>query len=494
MSGIEKSEWGHKRLPPVSTLLFGFGSTAVGIKDMGFRTILLLYYNQVIGLPAGQVAATIMIALICDAVLDPIIGEISDNFRSRWGRRHPFMYAAALPVSIAYVFLWLPPEGWGVGNTLIYMFVLSVFIRSFITFYEIPSAALTPELTKDYDERTRLISIRFIFYFVGGSLLTIITFRYFLQPSAEYPVGQLNPAGYRIYAYLSGALMFASMIVSALGTHKYIKYLEQPKTDRRRSILHVLREMRETVSDRSFIMVAAASFCKAAALGISGALSAYMSTFFWKLSAGQISLLMIDSFFAVGFAYAMATRLSKRFGKRNVAIACYVLSIIFASWPAILKVTGIALQPGDASVVPVLFLNGIVFGGLGISSTILAGSMIADCVEEAQKKTGRRSEGLMFAINGLIGKIVSGFGVFGAGMVLAFVGFPEKANPNDVSIEVVNNMWYTYMVVVAVLYAAGTWLLTQYNITKADHERNIMELEAEAGNEAQVATLGRNVQ
>ena len=70
-------------------LFYGLGSVAYGVKDNGFSAFLLLFYNQVLGLPAPWVGAAIGIALVVDSVLDPVIGQISDNWRSRWGRRHP---------------------------------------------------------------------------------------------------------------------------------------------------------------------------------------------------------------------------------------------------------------------------------------------------------------------------------------------------------------------------------------------------------------------
>ena len=86
-------------------LYYGIGSVAYGVKDNGFAYFLLLYYNQVLGLPAQWVGGAIMVALIFDAISDPIVGYASDNLHSRWGRRHPFMYAAAVPVAFSFYLL-----------------------------------------------------------------------------------------------------------------------------------------------------------------------------------------------------------------------------------------------------------------------------------------------------------------------------------------------------------------------------------------------------
>ena len=469
MSVAEKDD----RVSLRTKLFYGFGSIAFGVKDNGFRALLLLYYNQVVGLPAAKVAFAIMIALVIDAVVDPLVGEVSDNWRSKWGRRHPFMYAAALPSAVAYLFLWFPPTAWGQEAQLVYLTVMAVIVRSFITVYEIPSQALVSELTDDYDQRTSMMSFRYWFFFIGGTTLTLITYRVFLQPTPLFPVGQLNPDGYHKYAIVASAVILFSILISAAGTQRHIPQLKQPPARRNRNVFDILREMAGTLSNRSFLMITLASLCKSAALGINGSLNVYMNTYFWQLTPNQLAILAIDTLFSASFAFMLATPLTKRFGKKSVALVCYSFSFILGIVPQVVRLSGVALQGHDPLIVPVLFCNAILFGTLGIMSTILAGSMIADCVEDSQRRTGRRSEGLFFAANSLIGKAISGVGVFGTGLILAFVAFPEKAKPGQVSIEIVNNMSLTYIAVAGTLYALGTILLLNYKITRTIHEENL---------------------
>ena len=106
--------------------------------------MLMLFYNQVLGVPASLVALALLTALLFDAVIDPLIGHVSDNLRSPWGRRHPFMYAAALPVALSYAALWNPPELSAQG-LFVYLTVLAIVIRTFVAFYEVPSSALAAE-------------------------------------------------------------------------------------------------------------------------------------------------------------------------------------------------------------------------------------------------------------------------------------------------------------------------------------------------------------
>src|SRR6201995_2440482 len=149
-------------------------------------------------LPPQLVGLALAIAMICDAVFDPIVGNFSDHLRTRWGRRHPFMYAAALPVAVSYLLLWNPPH-WSQQAMFWYLLVVAIVVRTFITFYEIPSSALAPELTEDYDQRTSFISFRLFFAWYGGLTMLFLAYAVFLRPDAAHAVGQLNAAGYSHY-------------------------------------------------------------------------------------------------------------------------------------------------------------------------------------------------------------------------------------------------------------------------------------------------------
>ena len=150
--------------PSLATrLYYGAGSVAYGVKDNGFSVFLLFYYNQVLGLPERWVGLGIFIALVVDAFSDPVVGYVSDNWRSRWGRRHPFMYFAALPAGLSFYFLFNPPAGLSDGGLFAYFVTLAIIVRTFITLYEIPSTSLVAELSDDYDTRTSMLSFRYFF-------------------------------------------------------------------------------------------------------------------------------------------------------------------------------------------------------------------------------------------------------------------------------------------------------------------------------------------
>ena len=156
-----------EKLSFITKFYYGFGSMAYGIKDNAFSYFLLFVYVQVFGLAPDLAGLAIFVMLIFDAISDPLIGYFSDRTRSRWGRRHPFMYFSAIPVGLSFFLLWDPPSHLSQNELFFYLLFLGIFIRTAITFYEIPSAALGPELSKDYVERSSLMSFRYWFW-VGG--------------------------------------------------------------------------------------------------------------------------------------------------------------------------------------------------------------------------------------------------------------------------------------------------------------------------------------
>ena len=114
---------------------YGFGSVAYGVKNNGFDYFFLIFYSQVMGVDAGLVSLALLIALVFDAVSDPLVGYFSDNTHSRWGRRHPYMYIAAVPVALAYGLIWNPPSSLEGNELFPYLTVLAVFVRTLITLY-----------------------------------------------------------------------------------------------------------------------------------------------------------------------------------------------------------------------------------------------------------------------------------------------------------------------------------------------------------------------
>ena len=150
------------------------------------------------------VSTALAIALVFDAISDPLIGFFSDNTRTR-GRRHPYMYGAAVPVTLCYFFMESPSQLSG-DELFPFLVAISVLVRTLITVYEIPSSALVAEMTDDYDERTSLLSYRFFFGWSGGTIMATVATLVLLVPTADISDGMFNIAGYQQMGFVAADL------------------------------------------------------------------------------------------------------------------------------------------------------------------------------------------------------------------------------------------------------------------------------------------------
>ena len=140
--------------------------------------------------------------------------------------------------------MWSPPEGMG-GYIFLYLVVIAILVRTLLSCCEVPSVALVPELTQDYDERTLLMRFRYLFGWAGGLLMLFLAFGVFLVPDEGHAVGQLNPEGYWAYGLTGGALIAVAVLFSAAMQHKRVARWPDKKPDivTPREALHEIREI-----------------------------------------------------------------------------------------------------------------------------------------------------------------------------------------------------------------------------------------------------------
>ena len=193
-----------------------YGLSALGSTLKVGQGLTLFFYSQLLGLDAPLVSLALSIALFIDAFWDPVVGQISDNTKTRWGRRHPFIYAAALPASLFFAAVYMPPLGWSDQGIFFWLLATMVLSRLFESLVEIPNAALLPELSRNYDERTSLGSWRYLFLaVVGRTASVLLTFGVFLHETPHQKFGQMNQAG---YAPLAITVAIIAFVVGSPGT------------------------------------------------------------------------------------------------------------------------------------------------------------------------------------------------------------------------------------------------------------------------------------
>ena len=461
-------------LPRSLKVMHGLGSVAYGVKDNGFSVFLLIFYNQVLGIDAGVVGTVIMAALIFDAFADPIIGELSDRTQSKWGRRLPWLYTAAIPLGIIWLLLWHPPE-MGQAGTIIWLFCTAVLARSLVAMCEVPSIALVPELTADYDERTRLMRYRFLFGWAGGLLMLIFAYGIFFTGEK----GVSDPVGYDAYSVWGALMMTGAVLISALGQHRHVAK-QSPPAPRGVGLGHAFAEAKVTLSNRAFLWLVSAAVFGLINQGLTFALTNYQLGFLWQLQQMEMLYYALILFTTVIVAFIIVPPLSARLGKKNAAILLALISMTFTaglygSWL-------LDLVPGAPNDPSILFMFALVAmtNSAAVGMMMLTSSMMADVVEASQQETGRRSEGLFFAGYFFMQKCAVGIGTFAAGMILTFADFPQNAVPGRVDVAVLDGLALYYMGTVLVLGFIGVLVLRHFPISRESHNERLRVLNTAA--------------
>lgn len=473
------------RKPGILTrLAYGVGGAAGGIKNNGFDYVLLLFYSQVLGLDAVLVAAALWIALLVDAVSDPVVGYWSDNLRTRWGRRHPLMYSAMVPVVIAYFFVWNPPAGLAGMSLFAWLLTLTIAVRLMYTLFEVPSTALAAELSQDYDARTSLMSFRYFFAWIGGLTVQVILFMFLLKPSEGDPSGFFHLPGWHSYGLIGASCMFVAVFITTVGTHSHIPHLKAPPAARKLTPFKVIGEIWETVSNPSFRALFLATLFGFLASGVSATLNQYINGFFWEFTTRQILGLTIAVYISALFALVLAPLSGKMFGKKRAAIIIGFLAFTIAPAPVIARQFGL-LPPNGSDALYMIVLSVTVFDlALIIAYQMLAASMVADIVEEHELATGRRSEGIYFAGISFMRKLAQGVGVLTASAILAVASITPGMRSAEASDEAVRTLGWGYALTLLALWMVMILCVSLYRISREDHENNLRALAERGGDGA----------
>ena len=300
---------------------YGVGSVANGAYG-ALGGLAMFFYSQVVGVPPHIVSLAISAVIFIDGFWDPLIGHGSDQFRSRIGRRHPFLYLAMFLVPVAIFLRWHPP-GWDASAMFWYILGTGLFVNLAWSLYEIPSGAMAPELAPDYHDRTVLLGYRWMLGSLGTALATVFIYGIFLRKTPEHPVGQLNADGYGPLSIAIILIFLVAGLTMALGTQKQAAGFHQPPREPGRTFREDWRDALVTLTNRNFLVALSAQVIAGLAFGIAAGLGLYFQTYLWELKAQDILILTLMGLPGPIFGGILAPRLARRFGKKKAAMVLH---------------------------------------------------------------------------------------------------------------------------------------------------------------------------
>jgi len=467
---------------------YGVGQIGEQVKNQGFNAFLFFYFTQVLGLSGSLAGTAILIALVFDAVTDPLAGSLSDNWKSPRGRRHPFMYAAALPLAVSYVVLYVPPASLGQTGLFLWLTGFAVAVRGAMTLYHVPHLAMGAEISDDYHERTSVVAWRTMLAVVGGGATSIAAYRLFFPETPRFENGMLDPAGYPRYAVFAGLIMFVTIWYSAWGTRDLIARMPRaPEDPEPFSFARMGREFASAWQNVSFRSLFIGFTLYGIFFGVLGTLATHVNVFFWEFDTGKLQFLVVPALVGFVLGSALVGPLHRCFDKLPTLVAGCVSSAVVGNAAVVLRLVGVF--PGNDSP----WLLPAVFGLLTVNMTIAAtsfvsaGSMMADVAEEHVLKTGRAQQGIFFSATSFTGKLASGLGHFVAGVGLDWIAFPLNAERiSDVGADSIRDLGLLQLSAVLITLVA-IWTFRHYRIDRAA-QLATREALAAAGSRSQAAT------
>lgn len=416
-------------------IAYGSGQVAETVKSTGFDLFLFFYFTQVLGLSGALAGTAVMIALTFDAVTDPLAGRLSDNWRSTRGRRHPFMFAAALPLALAWFGLFMPPDGLDQIGLFLWLTGFAILVRGAMTVYYVPYLALGAELTTDYHERTSVAAWRGISGVLGATPVILIGIPLFFPDTAEFENGLLNPAGYPKVALSGAIIMVMAILLCAWGTRDRIPALPSAPDSSQRTRLR--DDAAAAWSNMSFRALFIGTMLVAISIGVIQTLNVHLNVYFWRLPSSAIAFLATGALIGWIVGIVLAGPMHRRFDKKPTIIVAALTASLAGNIAVAGKLAGVFPEQGATLFVPLILLLLFVGGAASGMAIITGGSMMADVAHQHAIRTGRNQEGFLFSATAFTGKLAVAVGYFIAGVGLDLIAFPLQSEPSEVSPDAV---------------------------------------------------------
>jgi GPH family glycoside/pentoside/hexuronide:cation symporter len=471
-------------LPRGLVLAYGSGQIAEGVANYLLTAMLLFYYTSILGLSGELAGLALMVGLIFDAVTDPLVAVASDRTRSRWGRRHPYLFSSVIPLAAGLILAFRPPPFVaGQAGLFFWLLAMVVSIRAAITLFHVPHMALGAELSTDYDERTRVVTVRSAAAMVGtGAIITLYFYLLTEYESPDHLDVRLNPVPYQVHSLFAGIVAGVVVLLSALGTLRAIPWLGGPPEGEGASSLFrsAMTDMAATLRIPAFrALVVGFTLCSLS-WGFSSALQTHLALYFWHVSIEAQGVagasLMIGMMLGMGFWRNLASR----WDKKPAFLMGMAFYTVFAAIGPLLKVAGF-FPPEDTTAHTVAYAGVSALMAFGVASTaVLSGSMMADVTDEDELASGIRREGIFFGAHSFGMKVANGVGAAMGGILYDFVGLTKGVSPSDAPADAGPQLGLASGLLIAILVGAGTLYFRHYDLSRERHGAIRAELDARA--------------
>lgn len=435
-----------------------------------FTSFGMYFLTDIAGISPGIAGSITAVATLVNAITGPIFGVVSDSCKSKYGRRRPFILAAAFPVGII---IWLLFTDFGLsgGAKVAYFFIMVVLLYAVLCLLDVPYTSLGAEITKDYDERSALNFWRSLF----SQIASIIGGAFPISIAAAIGTAVNNASkGWSLMALIFGVASIIMILIGWRGTRGQEKHRADNEKFR-------LKDSLSTFKNKPFIHVICLYSSGIAAYSIGLMVNVYFMTSYVKLSANQVTIALVIFNIAAIAWLPLIPIVSRKYSKK----VSWVL--FFSIWAVSILLIYLFVRPGDAILI-------YVFSGIGGAGSMVAytvgWAMLPDCIEVDEFKTGQRREGLYYGILTIVQKGSSALVIFLGGLLLEAVNYDEMAKVQSMATDLGVRNIYTWVTIFFILLSFV--FVAIYPLTREKHAKLCAAIEQKKkGEEPDVAGLDK---
>ncbi|OIR09328.1 putative symporter YjmB [mine drainage metagenome] len=476
------------KVPMSQKFGYGLGSLIDMWGHWLYPTLSFQVFNIFLGVAPGLVSTALMINRFFDAGSDPFFGWLSDNTRSRFGRRRPYILIGAILAGIGLPLLYMVTPGW--GETVIhvnlgfwkdtlhisyyfwYMIASSAIYIPVMSCFNMPWVSLGSEMTPDYHERTSVMSIKNAIQKVP-ELAMFFALQFTTLSIFDDASGKPNILrGAQVYCVILGILMiFAGIGVFSLVRERYYHQVVSRKQER----ISIKETLYKTVKCKPFRKVLVMVLAYGIGTSMVAALGYYNTVYYvckgdialatkWNTAMGIAG--MVFGFSGLPFF----TFLARRFGKRHAMITVFVMAIgaFIGDW---------WFYNPNLPILQILACGFVAFTGAGF--WMLYGSILADVIDYDELDTGKRREGSFSSCQSWISKVGMAAGAGASGWILQFTGFDSKLAAQAPQTILMIRVMLSAIPVIGLLFAL--WAIIRFPLTHDKMDEIRLELEARRG-------------
>lgn len=445
---------------------YGMGFFGYGFVTQMISSYFVFYATAVLMLPGSFIGTLVAISIIWDAVSDPIMGFISDHTKSKYGNRHIYIFIGTILIAFGNLFLWNVKLDLSSLQKFVWLLIAIMMVKTFVTIFVTPYSALGAELTTDYNERSKLQSIKTIWFLSALIIVTAVCMFIFFRPTALYPVGQLNPLAYRNIAITSSIVMVISGAVTLIFTNKYKTEKHKKNTA---STKHFIYEIKRSLENLNFRKVFFGYLFTNMASAIIGVVGLHTFTYTFSMNNYKVGIVLGTQIFVSIISQPLWIAIAKRIDKKKTVLLGLFISIFGC---VILFIAVLLRNMVSLNYQYLLIYATIIgFGTSGLYTIPL--SMVTDTVDQEEYIHETRSEGVYFGMLNFGYKMSQSIAIFILGILLDLIRF----NPNLSIQSHATSIHLGVALSLGSLIAFTLAIIAYFNYTLDENEINKIQIE-----------------